>query len=69
MEKLLTLTEVAQLLGICRNTARKMRLPYVRLHPRGHKLYALTDVNRIIDSRREIPEQIEDIFATFVRTY
>lgn len=69
MEKLLTLTEVAALLGVCRNTARKMRLPSVRLHPRGRKLYALADVNRIIDNREQIPELFEDIFSSFVRTY
>lgn len=67
-EKLLTLTQVAALLGCCRATARKMALPYVRLYTRGRKLYCMSDVMSIIDSRKSLSDSFEDIFSEFVRT-
>lgn len=60
MEQLLTLSEVAKMLGICRNTASKMALPSVKLHPRGHKLYCESDIIKFIDNSKISVDEIID---------
>lgn len=60
MEQLLTLSQVAQMLGVCRNTASKMALPSVKLHPRGHKLYCESDIIKYIDNLKVSVDDIID---------